>query len=806
MIKVRLTDVETIRFPFLKVLICLLLAATVSIVYWQVIGFEFINLDDPRYVTLNPTVRHGVTLQNIGWAFTSMYFANWHPLTWISLMLDVQLFGINPGMHHLINVLFHIMNTLLLFIVLEKMTGALWRSAAVAALFALHPLHVESVAWIAERKDVLSTFFWMLTMLTYHRYVVSKTISRYLLMVLLFSLGLLAKPMLVTLPFVLLLLDFWPLKRVNPFQAEDTAPNHDKSKVGYKSRWSGLSTILQDKIPLILLAMISSGITFYAQERWGAVLSSPFLPIGIRTANAVISYITYLGKMFYPINLAVFYPYPKVLQLYNVVLCFSILLLITALVVFAARSLPYLMVGWLWYLGTLVPVIGIVQVGYQSMADRYTYLPLIGIFVMIAWGIPELMGKWQFKKIALAALTGVVVPILIVCSWKQVGYWKNSFTLFEHALNVTENNYLAHNNLAVALMERRDFDDGVKHCFEALRIKPNYADAHINLAKALIEKGDFDEALKHCAEALKINPHSVLAYNNMGLALTKKGETSRAINIFSKAIQIDSNNVLAYKSLGQAYLKQGNNSEAVKQFSKVIEIEPESVLAYINMGAALANLGRLNEAIHQYHKALQIKPDSLEAHYNLGIALLSQGKIDESIEHYKRVLKIDPGNVNAKKFLSNILANRDRLEESVASIKKVLKNGSGDSDLYVKLGDMYRSAGDIDKAVRSYEKAVSIEPRNVLALNRLAVVYSGWEEYERALNALKIVITAQPENADIYYNISCVYAKRNMVDESISWLKKSIEKGFHNYDLIKKDPDLANIRNTSYVNELLKNH
>ena len=767
-------DISDYKLKFVRkhpvTIICVFLTIAICSVYLQVKDHQFINMDDGQYVTENSHVLSGLNLGNIKWALTRVYAANWHPLTWISHMMDVNIFGMNPGMHHLTNVIFHVLNSILLLIVLNQMTGALWRSAAVAALFALHPLHVESVAWIAERKDVLSTFFWMLTMLAYHRYVGSRTISKYLLMILFFGLGLMAKPMLVTLPFVLLLLDFWPLKR----EELNLTDNGSQAALSMwpKTNPRGILRLILEKVPLMIMALAASRVTFYAQSVGGAVNSLERVNFALRIQNVIISYVAYLWKMVWPLNLAVFYPYPKQFSILTVVMCLLLLIAITVIVVMSVRRLPYLLTGWFWYLGSLVPVIGIMKVGDQSMADRYTYIPLIGIFVMVAWGIPELLDKWQLKKIALITLTGIVIPILIVFSWIQVGYWKNSNTLFRHALKVTANNALAHTNLSLAL----------------------------------IDQGDFDEALKHCAEALKINPYYTQAYNNMGAVLINRGEISKAISIFSKAIQIDSNNVYAYKSLGQAFITQGNNSEAVKQFSKVIEIEPECVSAYINMGIALANQGKLNEAIYQYHKALQIKPDSLDAHYNLGIALISQGKIDEAIDQYKKVLGIDPGDEVTQDVLSSLLVKGGRIEDSVSGLREEFENESNKLGLYVKLGDIYQSGGDLGKAAENYEKVLSIEPLNVHALNRLASIYSYWGEYEKALDAMKKGIKVQPDIAEKYYNIACIYAKQNMTKESIDWLNQAIDKGFKNWDQIKKDPDLASIRNTTFINELIKNH
>jgi tetratricopeptide (TPR) repeat protein len=767
--KVQLTSKDSL---FFKVLICLLLSTAICIVYWQVIGFEFIKLDDPRYVTENPTIKQGITLQGIRWALVSVYAANWHPLTWMSHMLDVQLYGMNPGMHHFTNVLFHIINTLLLLFVLEKMTGALWRSAAVAALFALHPLHVESVAWISERKDVLSAFFWMLTMMGYLWYLQRRSLTRYLAVVVSYILGLLSKPMLVTLPFVLLLLDFWPLKRVNLLQAKDLAPNNNKSKVGYNSTWLGLSIILVDKIPLILLALISSGTTFFAQKSWGAVASYVYMPIGTRIGNAAISYIAYLVKMFYPINLAVFYPYPKVLHLYSIVLCLLLLLLITVLVLIAAKSLPYLMVGWLWYLGTLVPVIGIIQVGSQSMADRYTYIPLIGVFIMIVWGFTDLFGWVRHGKAALGVTSTLVFALLIVATWVQIGFWKNNETLFRHALQVTNNNDVA----------------------------------HLNVGYALFDKGDVDSAIKHYREALQINPANPKAYINLGEAFETRKDTKTAIGYYLKGLELDPNNADAHTALGTLFAGVGNTDEAVKHFNEALKINHGYIEAHNNLGNLMLHIGNYDEAIKHYTEALSIDPHQAEIYNNLGTAFIYKGDIKKAIESYQDSLREKPDYAGAVNNLKNARINQKILAGLLVKTQGLVKSAPRNPALHTKLGDIYRHLGEFDKAVDQYNNAISIQPKCIQAMNGLVLVYTNLQEYTKALDVLQGMKQIQPGNPEVYYNIACIYAKQNMSDKSIEWLKQSIEKGFHDWDLIKRDPDLASIRNTTFINELIKTH
>jgi len=535
----------------LKFLVCLLLIVGTFTAFWQVQHHDFIELDDHVYITDNNHVQEGFTKKGIIWAFTTFHVANWHPLTWMSHMLDCQLFGLRPGMHHLTSLLLHTANSVLLFLLLRMMTDALWRSAFVAALFALHPLHVESVVWIAERKDVLGAFFWLLTMWAYAHYAERQRFSRYLLALLFFAMGLMAKPMLVTLPFVLLLVDYWPLNRLQFGQPRNDSNLRIKKLSIYHVVW--------EKIPFFVLAGISSVLTLLAQQKAGALKTLDVLPLKIRTANALVSYISYIGKMIWPQNFAVFYPYPGIVPMWQTVgaglslICLSVL---SAMLVRRERRFSYVAVGWLWYLGTLVPVIGLVQVGSQAMADRYTYIPLIGLFIIISWGFYDFVSSWKNQRIVLAISTGVVLFALMACTWLQVGLWKNSITLFKHALNVTDNNYKAHNLLGIALERQGRPKGALNHYSEALRIKPDYAEAHYNIGKVFMRQGRLKESLGYYSEALGIKPDYADAHNNLGVALARQGRLKEAINHFYEALRINPDLSHAHNNLGAALAQQ----------------------------------------------------------------------------------------------------------------------------------------------------------------------------------------------------------------------------------------------------------
>jgi tetratricopeptide (TPR) repeat protein len=593
------------------ILVCLFLVISTLSVYWQINKYDFVNFDDNEYVYDNRHVQDGFTLENIKWAFTTNTASIWHPLTWLSHMLDYQFYGLNPGRHHLTNLIFHIVNTLLLFFVFRKMTGHLWQSAFVASLFALHPLHVESVAWISERKDVLSTFFWMLTMWSYIWYVQHPRINKYLLVILFFILGLMAKPMLVTLPFVLLLLDYYPLYR---FQKSADSNNSLQRSTVFR--------LVIEKIPLFVLVVMASAITFYAQKHGGAVASLDAIPIQSRIANALVSYVNYIIKMIYPSNLAVIYPHPIIFPWWQITGACILLLSVSFIAVRFIKRSPYFFVGWLWYLGTLVPVIGLVQVGNQSMADRYTYIPLIGIFIIISWGIPEFVKRWHHVKRSLPIIATAILFVFMVITFSQVRYWKNSVTLFEHALNVTANNYIAHNNYGRLIM---------------------------------INNGKVDEAMSHFNKALNINPRSVEALNNIGVILAGRGKVEEAVLYFSKALTIQPYDEQTHFNLGLALSQQGKIDEAIKHYVEALRINPENVKAHINLGFALQAQGRLDDAIKHFKEALRIKPEDEIAQNNLAIALIYKGDIDGAIKHFRKALQINPNYIDAKNNLNKAL-------------------------------------------------------------------------------------------------------------------------------------------------------
>jgi hypothetical protein len=506
------------RTAISKIIVIVLLTGLTLLVFWQTTGHDFIIFDDEVYVTQNARVQEGLSWQGVSWALKTTHANFWHPLTWLSHMLDCEVFGLHPGGHHLAGLLLHLANTLVLFVVLRRMTSALWPSAFVAALFACHPLHVESVAWVSQRKDLLSTFFWILTLGAYVRYVEQPRIRRYVLVLVLFCLGLMAKPMLVTLPFVLLLLDYWPLRRLDLGQGShhSTYPNNVRTPVLH---------LVLEKVPLFGLSAAACVVAYMAQVQGGAVKSSSLFPMGVRVSNALVSYVIYIEKTLWPHDLAVFYPHPGSWPLWQAAGAALLLVAVSTVVIAAVRKAPYLAFGWFWYLGTLVPVIGLVQVGDHAMADRYTYVPLIGLFIMMAWGGRDLVKHWPQYKTALVFSASALIIAAAMSSAQQLKHWQNSVSLFEHTLSVTENNHGARNNLGLALAQEGRFDEAVDQYLEALRIKPNDPRTLSNMGVALANQGKIKQALDHFKEALRINPNDAVASHNLDVARRRMRET-----------------------------------------------------------------------------------------------------------------------------------------------------------------------------------------------------------------------------------------------------------------------------------------
>lgn len=637
---------------------CLLLVVGTLGVYWRVTTHGFVDYDDGDYVFGNAQVQAGLSWAGIKWAFTTGHASNWHPLTWVSHMLDVSVFGQNAGGHHLTSLLLHAANAVLVFLVLRALTGTSWRSFLVAALFAWHSLHVESVAWVSERKDVLSAFFALLTLAAYLHYVVatqtqSPVAKRWYAIALgCFAFGLLCKPMLVTWPLVLLLLDFWPLQRAS------------------------MRNLFLEKAPFLLLGLASSIVTFLVQRTGGAVSPLEGLPIGARLGNAVVAYARYLRKTFWPDDLSVLYPHPGHWPVGTIVAAMVLLTVLTLGAIWWRKRWPSLFVGWFWFVGMLVPVIGLVQVGIQSMADRYTYLPHLGLFIAVVWSGAALVMRWPSLQVPAMVAGGLVLCACAGLTFRQTQIWENTETLFTNAVRVTDRNYLAYNNLGFYLANHGRSAEALTNYEASLRIKPDYPDArnnlghvlagqrrfaeaiehyrlalasapsnleiHNNLGNALSETGDLDGAMTEYRFVLQRNPKHADAHNNLGIALAMRGQLAEAMEHFNLALQYKPTDAGAHGNLGNAFAAQRNWPEAVRHYTEALRLSPNDPQTRNNLGNVLAEQGRLEEARTNYLLALKLKADNPEAEFNLGCVLVRLGQREEAASHFREALRLKP--------------------------------------------------------------------------------------------------------------------------------------------------------------------
>lgn len=666
------------------ILIAAGLAIAISAVYVQVRTFEFITFDDNIYVTKNEQVKQGLTLENLIWSFNPKAADRnyWHPLSWLSHMLDVQLFGLNPGAHHLMNVFFHMLNTTLLFLCLHLMTGAVWKSAFVAALFALHPINVDSVAWIAERKNLLSTTFWMLTLLTYISYARKPGIVRYLLVGFTLTLGLLAKPMLVTLPCVLLLLDFWPLGRLNFGQ---TLPPQGKKA---RFQTAGRFRLTAEKLPLLALSLMAIVMALISLKHSRQICDSSTLPpLFLRLENALISYLEYIWKLIRPLDLAFFYPFPKTIPVWEIFFAGFFLITISGFCLIRFRKSPYLIVGWFWFLGTLVPVIGLIQGGlWPALADRWAYVPAIGIFMMIAWGIPEISRRFTLKPTPMIAAAIMVLCACGALTFRQAGHWKTSENLYTHALKVNANNYVAHNNIGSLFQASGDIKKAAAKYRAAIAAKPDYAFAHFNLGVAMNKLGKKREAVLCFTNALRISPHYGHVHEKMADLRLDLGDYSSAIDHYVHAIRVNPFNPHLHFKLAQALMATGRMDAALFHFQKALTINPNFSEARLNLANAYYGQGKLDAAILEYNRILEKNPTMAEAHANLGNALRGKEQTKEAIGHYLRAIDLNP------------------------DIPENFNN----------LGVAYIALGDIPAAAECFQNALALRPDYANARNNLA--------------------------------------------------------------------------------------
>ncbi len=673
--------------------ICLALAAFTVALYAPALRCQFLTFDDQAYVTENRHVRAGLTLDGLAWAFRVTTAGNWHPLTLLSHMVDCQIYGLRPWGHHLSSVLFHAANSVLLFLVLRRMTGAVWRSACVAALFAAHPAHVESVAWVAERKDVLSSFFCLLAVWAYVRYVEGLRCQSPDLkwhrwtVVVLFALALMAKPMAVTLPFVLLLLDYWPLRRVERLD------------------WPTWGRLVAEKWPLLGLSAVWCGITVWAQGVGQAVATAAELPISGRVTHALISYLDYVRVLVFPWHLAVYYPYQHHERMIWGVAAGAALALITWLVLTGARQRPYLAVGWLWFVGMLVPVIGLVQVGGQGWADRYVYLPSIGFFVMVVWGGAE----WAARHRAVLVLVPVLGAALAGVTTEELQYWKDTPTLFGRAMAVTANNYLAMTLVGSMEADKGKLEEAIRLYRQALACKPEYPEAHFFLGRALERKGQTAAAMSEYSEALRLRPDFDAAHILVGLLLAKEKKFDQAVVHYQAALKSAPESAPAQSDWGMALMKQGRWQESIAHYEEAVRLDPELAEAHNNLGIGYLQMGRAAEGVRELRAALRINPGDAETQYNLGQALNQEQEWAEAARWLQPLARGKGANFNVQFQYGLALEHLGETRDAMSHYAAALLENADFPDALQHLA--WIAATDSEAGLRNGTQAVELAGR-----------------------------------------------------------------------------------------------
>jgi len=672
--------------------VCIILVAITWLVFGQTIRYDFVNYDDNEYVYANPAITSGLTPQGIIYAFSGRHAQNWHPLTTLSHMLDCQLWGVHAGGHHFTNIVLHTIAVVLLFLVLKQMTGAIWQSAFVAALFAIHPLRVESVAWISERKDLLSAVFFMLTLDAYARYARSPSIGRYLTMSILFALGLMSKAMLVTVPLVLLLLDYWPLKRFA----------------------GGLSSkrLILEKVPLFMLSAAAGVAALLLQRSSMAAVEK--LPLVWRIGNGLVSCAIYVKQMIWPMGLAVFYPHPgDQLQVWKIGLAVALLGMVSAGAIALRRKRPYLVTGWFWYLVMLLPVIGLIQVGSQAHADRYTYLPQIGLYLLVAWAITDALVS-QLQRRILAAAASVAVVALAWRAHVQASYWRNGEVLWRHALSVTSGNFMAHDGLGDYLANRGRLDEAIDQFQKALNIAPSYPEIETNLILALTKKGRTDEAITHLQAVLKEHPNDAQTHYGLGNALRKKGDLQGAVAAYEKALSIQGHYPAAHYGLGFTLDQNGQIDQAIAHYREAIQEQPNYPEAFYLLGNDLLQKARVDDAIAAYEQALKNRHTYPEVERSIGLALLQKGRPSEAIAHWQNALAAQSDSVDSLNNLAWILATFPdswiRNAKQALALAKRANQLSGDNNPAIlrTLAAAYAENGRFSEARATAERGLQL--------------------------------------------------------------------------------------------------
>ncbi|MGB5216689.1 MAG: tetratricopeptide repeat protein [Smithella sp.] len=747
-------------------IIYIALAVVTLAVYWQVRQFDFVNFDDVVYVKENRHVQSGITLNSVTWAFSTTHAEFWHPLTWLTLMFDYEIYGLKAGGYHVTNLILHILSTLLLFWLFNRMTGAVWRSAFVAAAFALHPLQVEPVAWISQRKDVLSALFGMLTLCLYVRYTENPVIRRYLAVLFTFLLALMSKPMVVTLPAIMILLDFWPLGRF------------DQRKEGF-FRWQ-----FKEKAPFFVLSAVFSVITIYTQSsgkqmppvsRITGELFYGVTHLGTRISNALVYFVSYLEKIFWPHNLAVFYPFPETFPPLQVAQAALLIFVISAVTFVTVKRRPFLLVGWLWFLIALLPVIGIIRKGFFAISDHYVYLPFIGIAIMTAWGIPSLIPPAEARKKVLFPLTIALLAVLIFLTWQQCACWKNSFELFNHTALVTKDNYLAYTNRGNANVLLGRYQQAIEDCTKALKIKPDYSYAYFNRGFAYAKLEQYQRAIEDLSHGIRLKPDDGSGYFNRGNAYGKLGQYKRAVEDYNLGIRLKPDRAEGYANRGDAYGELKQYQQAIENYNTAIRLKPDYAEAYYHRGHAYYRLGQKSHALKDYNEAIRLKPDFAGVYYvNRGNVYEELGGYQQAIENYNQAIRLKPDDAEAYYNRGNVYYRSGRYQQAIEDYNKSIQIKPDNDRAYYNRGNAYMKFDQYQSAIQDYNKASQLNPQNVKAHNNRGIAYYKLKQQSLAIKEYNQAIRLQPDYAEAYFNRGNAYTELGQYQAAITNYTESI--------------------------------
>jgi tetratricopeptide (TPR) repeat protein len=763
--------------------------------------FEFINFDDQDYVTENEVIRKGLTFEGIKWAFsfTENDLTYWHPIAYIAHMVDCQLFGTHPGYHHLSNVFIHALNAILLYLALLYMTGARFPSAFAACLLAVHPIGADSVAWISQKKTLLATFFWLLTLFSYAWYSQKINFKRYSALCLFVAMGLMTKPVMVTIPIILFIFDFWPLNRVELF---DHTVN---GRLGSVQKKYSIKWLIVEKIPLMVLVFLWGITPFISEHVTAKNITFDVVPFVLRFKNAVLSYSVYLKKFFFPVDLAFLYPYPKDVSTLFAVASFMGIVVISYVAVCFVRKYPYAVTGWFSFLIVLVPFLGFVQGAvWPAYADRFAYVPFIGLYIVFAWALVDLT-RHNVAGIALKWVTScMVIVLLMILSFFQTGNWKNNITLYTHALKVTKGNYLAHNNLGIAYDEHGNYDEAQRQYDASLLINPSFSKAHHNIAVNLLKKGDTEKAIEHFKLSLISNPENPVAKYNLANIAMRKGDSDEAMVLFQSAIDDDPKFSDAYNNLGVLLSRKGLRREALEKYKQALVHNSKNISAISNLGNELFDMGRMNDARMCFSRALSLDSKNIKIMNDFGVLYAAMGKTKDAEKLFSAVIEIEPNNHTAKENMSLIVKERERLELQIVKARNDSEANPNDLKKLLLYAGLSEKHDDFKKAEALYLNALTIKPDSLEVLAALSGMYEKVEQYAKAIMYYERLAKSHGEKKGAaYYQIACMYALQNKVDESVGWLQTAADSGFTEWSHLNHDLRFDMIRKSKRFQEFI---